>query len=174
MRRVMEDDSKLKVFVVDDDELFRQAMVTHLLGQVKGIVITQFGTGEAFLHELDEEPDVVILDYYLNTEFKESWNGLQVLKKIKAIDPDIAVIMLSSQHEVEIAADLMREGALEYVVKNEVAFSRIAELVNALKDEFTESPDALPETKEEEKEVKHRLIAIVIGIIIIVILLLTQ
>lgn len=170
----MKTENQMKVFVVDDDPVFRKALTSYLISRVPDLQISEFPNGEEFLHHLDEKPDAVILDYYLNTEFPESWNGFEVLKKINEHDPGMAVIMLSSQEDVETTADLIHEGALEYVVKNEKALPRILEIIGAMKDEYVKFEDQLPETEEEKKIDKRRLIVIIIGILIIVILLLSQ
>ena len=45
--------------------------------------VQKFGTGEECLKHLHQQPDVIILDYYLNTVSKEAANGMEILKSIK-------------------------------------------------------------------------------------------
>jgi len=59
-------------------------------------------------------------------------NGIQTLDKIKAFNPDIPVVMLSSQDKIEVAVDCMRHRALDYVVKSETAFLRLQKIITML------------------------------------------
>ena len=60
-------------------------------------------------------------------------NGLQVLKKLKDKFPNVPVIFLSSQEKTEIAANTMKYGAYDYIVKNESAFHRLEILLNNIR-----------------------------------------
>lgn len=72
-----------------------------------------YPTGEACLKELDQHPDVVILDYYLNTVEPDAADGMEILQEIKKIDKFITVIMLSSQEQYGKAVQTIIKGALE-------------------------------------------------------------
>ena len=81
--------------------------------------------------------DIVILDYHLNTETKNAMDGIDVLKKIKEINFRIIVVMLSAEDKIKIAADCIKYGAYEYVVKSETAFIRIQNILkNSLEKEL--------------------------------------
>ncbi|MFN8142804.1 MAG: response regulator [Bacteroidia bacterium] len=70
-------------------------------------------------------PIPVVLDYHLDSSDPTAMNGLQVLKKIKEQFPEVPVIFLSGQEKAEIAANTMKYGAYDCVVKNESAFHRL-------------------------------------------------
>lgn len=121
----------LSVFLVDDDKMFLLSLKHKLHEQFKNITFHTFSTGEECLSQIDEKPDIIVLDYYMNTETPDAMNGIQVLKKIQAISEDIKVIMLSAQDKLDVAVDSIKYGAYEYVVKSETAFVR---LQNAIKN----------------------------------------
>ena len=95
--------------------------------------VSIFNTGEDCLKHLYEKPEVVVLDYFLNTVSKDAANGIEILKAIKKYDPSIHVIILSSQEHYGIAVQTIQKGAEQYVIKDEKAFEKIASLINELR-----------------------------------------
>ena len=95
---------KLKLFLVDDDVVFLKLLEIEFLEQ-KEYVVETFSTGELCLEQLSSNPDVIILDYQLDGVEKTAMNGIQTLDKIKAFNPDIPVVMLSSQDKIDVAVD---------------------------------------------------------------------
>jgi DNA-binding NtrC family response regulator len=91
--------------------------------------IETYVTGELCLANLSHNPDIIILDYYLNGINKNAMNGIDVLDKILAINPDIPVIMLSCQDKIEVAVNCMHHKAVDYVVKSETAFMRLKKII---------------------------------------------
>ncbi len=120
---------KLSVYLVDDDKVFTTAL-TNELEKISGTSIRIFETGEELLKNLAQPPDVVVLDYYLNGTLRQAMNGLQVLKKIKQKEPDTQVIMMSVQDNMEVAVDTIKNGAYDYVIKNDKVFLRAKHVVN--------------------------------------------
>lgn len=82
------------------------------------------------MQHLPELPDFIILDYYLNTVEKNAANGMEILKTIKKNYPAIHVIMLSSQDSYNTAMQTILKGAEQYVVKDENAFEKIAQMID--------------------------------------------
>src|SRR4026209_2504355 len=93
---------KIKLFLVDDDSLFLKSLEIEFL-QHADFTIETFATGELCIKNLSHSPDVIILDYHLDGIDKNAMNGLETLDKIKAGYPDIPVVMLSSQHKIDVA-----------------------------------------------------------------------
>lgn len=94
--------------------------------------ISTFDTGEACLKQLADKPEIILLDYHLNTRVKDAANGMEILQSIRKIDKNIHVIMLSSQERYAIAMQTLQKGAEQYVIKDETAFEQVAEIVNGL------------------------------------------
>lgn len=118
-----------KIFVVDDDEMLLEAIEDYITRKTKHKV-QLFKTGEECLEQLDQEPDVVILDYNLNAVFKDAANGLKILEMIKKMNKNIRVIMLSSQEAYGAAMQTINKGAEEYVIKDEASFEKIVTICN--------------------------------------------
>jgi len=54
------------------------------------------------------------------------------LDKIKAFNPDIPVVMLSSQDKIDVAINCMHHRAFDYVVKSETAFVRLQKIITTI------------------------------------------
>jgi len=93
----------ITVFLVDDDALFLKTVEHSVATKHPFLSIKTFNTGEACLEQINQKPDIVILDYYLRSVDPNSLNGLEVLKRIKKTNPKTKVIMLSSQDSLDIA-----------------------------------------------------------------------
>ena len=120
-----------KIFIVDDDMMLTETLRDYLTRKIPHDVHT-FHTGEESLRHLKDKPDVIILDYYLNTVQKDAANGLEILETIKKHYPLVHIIMLSSQERYGVAMRTIQKGAEQYVIKDENAFEKIAQMVDAL------------------------------------------
>ena len=108
----------------------REMLKDFFSGKYPSANITTFSTGEEAISGISIEPDIIILDYHLDSVNATAMNGLQVLKKLKERFPNVPVVFLSGQEKAEIAANTMKYGAWDYVVKNESAFHRLEILMN--------------------------------------------
>lgn len=122
---------KIKLFLVDDDAVFLKLLEIEFLHHAD-FEIETYPTGELCVEHLSHSPDVIILDYHLDGIQKNAMNGIQTLDKIKAFNPDIPVVMLSSQDKVEVAIDCMHHRAFDYVVKSETAFVRLQKIITTI------------------------------------------
>jgi two-component system OmpR family response regulator len=127
----MNNTDKIKLFLVDDDALFLKSLEIEFLEHAD-FEIETYSTGELCLANLSNKPDVIVLDYHLDGIDKNAINGIQTLDKIKEANPEIAVIMLSSQDKIDVAIDCMHHEAFDYVVKSETAFVRLQKIISAL------------------------------------------
>mgnify|MGYP003577231775 CR=1 FL=1 len=127
----MKSENKIKLFLVDDDQLFLKALEIEFL-QHGNFTIETFISGEQCVSNLSQEPDLIILDYLLDGTDENAMNGLVTLDKIKACNPEIPVIMLSAQDKIDVAVKCMHHKAFDYVVKSETAFMRLQKIVNSI------------------------------------------
>jgi DNA-binding NtrC family response regulator len=111
---------ELVFFIVDDDTISRKIYQQHLanLGFTQ---VHEFSNGTDCLENLDLQPDVMFLDYDMTPI-----NGIELLKKVKQICPNIQLLMLSGQKDLRVAVDAMKNGAFDYIVKGEKDLEKIA------------------------------------------------
>lgn len=127
----MSNEKKIKIFLVDDDALYLKLLEIELLEHADFIIET-YATGELCIANLSRNPDVIILDYYLDGIDKTAMNGIITLDRIKAFNAEIPVVMLSSQDKIEVAIDCMLHKAADYVVKSETAFIRLQQSMSTI------------------------------------------
>ena len=102
---------KVRIMVVDDEHLIRWSLEQNLKKQ--GYDVLTAGNGEDALRLVrEEQPDLVLLDIHL-----PGITGLEVLEKIKEIDDEIIVIMVTAHGGLETAVNAMRLGAYDYINK---------------------------------------------------------
>ena len=106
--------SNATVLVVDDEDLIRWSLRERL--KEEGYDVLEAGTGrealEQFKAQFKAGIDLVLLDYRL-----PDIDGLAVLRQLKAVDPDILVILLTSFVSVETAVEAMKLGAYHFANK---------------------------------------------------------
>ena len=124
----MKNETKIKLFLVDDDAVFLKSLEIEFL-QHADFEIETFATGELCLANLSHNPDVIILDFYLDDINPNAMNGIETLDKIKKVNEKIPVIMLSAQDKIDVAISCMHHKAFDYVVKSETAFIRLQKII---------------------------------------------
>jgi DNA-binding NtrC family response regulator len=122
---------KIKIFLVDDDAVFLKSLEIEFL-QHADFIIETYATGELSIENLSRNPDVIILDYFLDGIDKNAMNGIETLDKIKAHNSDIPVVMLSGQDKIDVAINCMHHKAFDYVVKSETAFIRLQKIITTI------------------------------------------
>ncbi|HEY3370886.1 MAG TPA: response regulator [Prolixibacteraceae bacterium] len=127
----MKNGNKIKLFLVDDDSVFLKLLEIEFLDH-GDFDIETYATGELCMENISHNPDVIILDYHLDGIDRDAMNGLDTLDKIKIFNPQIPVIMLSSQDRIDVAINCMHHKATDYVVKSETAFMRLKKIIDSI------------------------------------------
>lgn len=122
---------KIKLFLVDDDELFSRLLELEFK-QHADFAIESFASGEHCILSLAQNPDVIILDYWLNGTNPNAINGIEILDRIKAFNPDIPIIILSAQPTIDIAIECMHHRAFDYVTKNDESFRNLRKILSRI------------------------------------------
>lgn len=120
------------MFIIDDDPV-QVEMIKDYLGERYIFELKVYENGETAMKDVESlKPEIVILDYHLNSANPTAKNGVEVLKEIKIINPATKVIMFSAQDNIDIALESMRNGAYDYIIKGETAFNKMENTVNRL------------------------------------------
>jgi len=105
------DHAKPRVLVVDDDPLTRSFLVDALELQAFEVV-SSGDAGTALQQVRAEVPEIVILDLRL-----PGLNGMEALRKLKEIAPQLPVVILTGYGDVPSAVEAMRIGAYDFLTK---------------------------------------------------------
>ena len=151
----MKNQNSLKVFILEDDHWYG-SMLEHYLSLNPDYEVKRFTSSKDFFSHLHEKPDVVTLDYSM-----PDMDGGEVLKKIKGVHPHIQVLIISGQEDVSTAITLLKNGAFEYIVKDDETKDRLwnsllhLQEINGLRNEV--------EQLKEQVAQKHDFTKFIIG-----------
>jgi two-component system, NtrC family, response regulator AtoC len=111
------------VLVVEDETVFAKNIQSYLARE--GYEVRVASDANAAMAEFDSfRPAIVLLDYNLPGS-----NGLEILARMKAKDPQVAVVMLTGHGGVDIAVQAMKSGAVDYLSKP-VALGELKLVIN--------------------------------------------
>jgi DNA-binding NtrC family response regulator len=98
------------VLLVEDDELFLQAMEDSLTGKYKVMLAKSAEDALGLLNK--QLPDVVMLDITL-----PGMDGIEGLKKINGLWPELPVIMMTAIDRISMVVECIKKGAVDYLAK---------------------------------------------------------
>lgn len=116
------------IFITDDDMFTLHVYEKHIrnLGYTN---VTCFESGTACLNELNTKPNVIFLDHEM-----ADVNGFEVLKKIKRFNPNIYVVMVSGQEDMNTAIDSLKYGAFDYIIKGDDTLLKIEKVLAKIEE----------------------------------------
>jgi DNA-binding NarL/FixJ family response regulator len=125
-----------KIFVVDDHPLVRE-WLTNLINQQPDLVVCGEAESAASAKEgiLAQKPDAAVVDISL----KDS-SGIQLIKELKALRPELTVIVLSMHEESHYAERALFAGARGYIIKRESTKKVIGAIRDVLEGKLFLSP----------------------------------
>lgn len=100
-------------------------MLTYLFKSDSAIELSVFEDGQTCLDHIGLHPDLILLDYTL-----PDLTGEEMLQKLRAMNEEMRVIMLSGIDDPAIIKNLLEKGAYDYIIKDKLTKTR---LLNAIK-----------------------------------------
>jgi two-component system, OmpR family, phosphate regulon sensor histidine kinase PhoR len=105
--------NQANILVIDDEQIMREGC-SRILSK-DGCSVATSETGEKGLEEIQRSPDrfdVILLDLMM-----PGVNGMEVLDRIRTIDPNLLVIVITGYATVESAVEAMKKGAYDFIPK---------------------------------------------------------
>lgn len=143
----------VRIFLVDDDPFIGEMLKYHLQLNPDYEVFL-YSSGKQCLSELYRNPDIICIDFGL-----PDIQGDDLFKQIKTLYPDLPIIVISGQENISVAIDFLKQGAKDYIVKNEHtkellwnSIIRLRENIS-LKQEVEELKDELEKKYSFEKTI---------------------
>ena len=132
---------KIKVVLVDDHDVVRRGLSSYLNITKDIIIVGEASNGQEAIEVCERtEPDIVLMDLVMPVK-----DGIQATKDILALYPKMKIIALTSFKEADMVQDVMREGALGYLLKN-VSGKELAEAIRAV---YRGEPALAPEVTRD-------------------------
>lgn len=117
-----------KVLIVEDDAVFRRLLTSILLSRFPSIEVKQASEGKEALKEINRvRPNLIFMDIRLPGE-----SGLVLTRKIKALYPDIIIIIFTNHDLPEYREFAHQSGAEYFLSKGSTNPGEIVELVKSL------------------------------------------
>ena len=101
------------IFIVEDDPWYGEILEYHL-SLNPDYHISRFETGKDCLANLHRKPSLITMDYSL-----PDTTGLDLFKQVRAINPDVPIIMISGQEDISTAVEMLKLGVSDYLVKDD-------------------------------------------------------
>lgn len=121
-------DTITRIFIVEDDPMY-QRLVKYVMELNPDHEVHIYPSGKECLKNLRLQPHIISLDFTL-----PDMTGEEVLQKIKAFNQEIEVIILSGQQDIKTAVKLLKEGARDYITKDNETKERLLNALNHIKN----------------------------------------
>ncbi len=118
--------STAKIFIVEDDMLVA-TVVRQALSKYEKFELTHFETAEECINNMHLGPDIVVIDYNL-----PGMDGLTLMNTVKNINQQTMVVICSGQESVEIVINCYKNGANDYILKDENMIINLENTLNNL------------------------------------------
>ena len=116
------------IFFVDDDKMMLNLM-EYTFKCREGFEVKSFFSGEECIKHISQNPELVVLDYYMGIDEENTMTGLDTLRKINDINKTIPVIILSREKDKGTIEEFIKEGAMKYVVKDDYFIDTLIETI---------------------------------------------
>lgn len=124
------------IFFVDDDKMIIN-LLEYTFQSRHQYDVKSFQSGEACIESMDLNPDLVVLDHILTGPGETSMNGLETLEKLKEINKELPVIVLTGYGNDELLAEFMEKGASRFLTKDDYFIDSLIETIGeVIRKEF--------------------------------------
>ncbi|NJR50776.1 MAG: GAF domain-containing protein [Leptolyngbyaceae cyanobacterium CSU_1_3] len=147
-------DETLKILIVDDDVVDR-LVVRQLFGTSEIKIIVEVQTCTEAIAQIEQETfDCALIDYQL-----PDGDGLELVRQVRRRGLETALIVLTEQGDEQIAVELMKAGANDYLSKNSLSSDSLTRsILSAVRINRAELQASQATQKLRESEERYRLI----------------
>jgi two-component system OmpR family response regulator len=124
----MEPLEKKIIFIVDDDIIYLELLKNELT-ELKNIEVETFTSAEKCLEKMYKKPDLIILDFYLDTLNPENMNGHNALKEFYIENPKQKIVFISSSNNEFLLEEYKRYRSVDFIVKTDSGINHLQQLV---------------------------------------------
>ena len=135
----------IRILLVDDHKIVRDGLRSLIEKDQDTEVVGEAADGRAAVQQVrDLSPDVVIMDIAM-----PDLNGIEATRQILAERPEIKIVALSMHSDSRFIAEMLRSGALGYLLKN-CAFEELTKAIHSVVDDQTYLSSGIAEVVTKE------------------------
>ena len=164
----MDTEKIINVAIVEDD-MFYAKLLSTLLNSKININISTFNCGEVFLKENLDTYDIAILDLNLECEGDMSLTGRNMLRILDKKAATLKVIVLTSEDEIQSAIEVLKIGAVDYIVKNDDAIDKLVSSIKCIND-FNHISSNIQKNSGLEKKARRNFVLKALVLVVIVVI----
>jgi DNA-binding NtrC family response regulator len=122
----MEPSNQPVIFVVEDNIIYQGLIAKEL--ETLSSNLHFYTNGESCISNLGKRPSVIVLDYNLDGQL----NGLDTLQRVRDFDPNVYVILFSSQKGLNTKEVFMQYGSFDFLEKNSLSLRTLRQMVDCV------------------------------------------
>lgn len=131
--------SKIRILICDDHTLFVEGIKAMLRGEASLDIVGEARDGRQAVGLVKQlKPDVILMDVSM-----PDMNGFDATRRVRDIDPEVKVLMLTMHDEEELVARCLEAGAAGYIMKDAPASQLLYAIETVRKGERYLSPNVL-------------------------------
>jgi DNA-binding NtrC family response regulator len=116
-----------RFFIVDDDPFFT-SLLKQMLEDMGHFNILCFNNGFDSIKYLDLEPGIIFMDFNM-----QGLNGIETIKRVKSQLPNMSIVLCSACEDVRLAADAIRHGCFDFMLKSQVNPISLSAVISEMK-----------------------------------------
>jgi len=125
---------KKLIYFVDDDRMILN-LLEYTFKSRDNYDVKTFRNGEDCLDAMSENPALIVLDHFFISDNTRLSKGIDILKKIREIDTQVPVIMLSGERNKQVIDEYTKNGIEKFIIKDSYF---IDSLIESIEDVFTD------------------------------------
>ncbi len=130
---------EIKIIIIEDDiyytELLSKHIVNHLTREESGLRydIKSYPNAEKCLENLEQDVDIVVMDYYLENDNGDiPFPGINLLNAIQDYCSNARTVVMSADQNADLPVRLFEHGIYEFIVKDKNATEKLSDTLRKM------------------------------------------
>ncbi len=124
----MRTDSYHLVFLVEDDKFMRELIKRKIESKSNAIVMA-FPSAEEALCRMHLHPDLIMLDFFLDSDNPENMNGHEAVTAFRKVDPEVPVLFVSAEGNENMLVDYQQYRSIPHITKSPFNLAHLHETI---------------------------------------------
>ena len=124
----MKNDEPKKIFIVDDDIIYLEILKNEI-SELQNIEIETFVSAEECLLRMHKRPDLIILDFYLDTLNPRNMTGHEALKELYIENPNQKILFISSSNNEFLLEEYRKYRSIDFILKTDYGSNHLQQMV---------------------------------------------